>query len=819
MRSLTRTGLIVAAALATANLAAAIPAQAGPPPITLPTLPGTALPLPGGPGATVPFTEYEAENARTDGTLIGADRGYTRIAAEASGRRAVTLAAGENVEFVLARAANAVDVRYAIPDGPDTTLRVTIDGRPGPDLHLTAAYSHAYGTYPFTNNAADGGEHHYFDDVRTLLGRTLPAGTRIRLTATTATTVDLADFETVAPAPAMPAGYLDATTFGADPTGAADSGQALQDAIDAAKAQEKGLWIPPGRYRVARKLTVDQVTVRGAGPWHTILTGTGVGIFGHAAPNPSTGVHIADLAIFGTTTVRDDSTADSGFGGSFAGGSTIDNVWIEHTKVGMWFDGPADGLTVSSARIQNVWADGINLHDGVSHTTIQNTFVRNTGDDAMAMWSDRDANHHNTFSHNTVSVPLLANGYAIYGGHDNTISANIAADTVTQGGGVHVGNRFGSVPLAGTTTISGDLLVRTGTLVPNDPTQIGAVWLYAADAPMTGTITVRDERLVDSSFAGIQFFGGAGTGKPITNVSVDRVAILGAGSFAVQLQAPGAATFSHVTAAGLGAAGVYDCGSGFALTRGAGNIGWSSTSCGLPAAGQLVIAQATGVGFGYRELGSSTTLPVTITNPGPDPVSVTALHLPAGFTAVNGCSSIAVGATCTIGVTFAPVTSANYAGPLTIDSTSPAGPYVVGLSGIGFDPDGNLALGRSITSSSVAGWWLAPTNLVDGDQGTYFESQNNAFPQTVTLDLGQAFSVSRIVLKLPGNWGARTETIAVSADGSPLVAAADYTLDPDTGNAVTISFPATSAREITLTFTGNTGWPAAQISEFEVYAH
>jgi hypothetical protein len=51
------------------------------------------------------------------------------------------------------------------------------------------------------------------------------------------------------------------------------------------------------------------------------------------------------------------------------------------------------------------------------------------------------------------------------------------------------------------------------------------------------------------------------------------------------------------------------------------------------------------------------------------------------------------------------------------------------------------------------------------------------------------------------------ELIALSVD-----------LDPDTGNAVTISFPATSARELTLTFTANTGWPAAQVSEFEVYA-
>jgi hypothetical protein len=803
-------------ALTAASLTAAAPAEAGRLTPTMPTLPGTALPLPGtsGPGADVPFTEYEAENARTNGTILGPGRAYTTLAAEASGRRAVALDAGEYVEFVLAKAANAVDVRFSLPDGPDAALHVWIDGRPSPDLMLTAAYSHAYGLFPFTNDPTGGGHHHYFDDVRTVFGRTLPAGARVRLQPAAAAVIDLADFE-VADAPAStPDGYLVATDFAADPSGVAESGQALQDAIDAARAQQRGLWIPPGTYKVTRKLSVDEVTVRGAGPWHTMLTGAGVGVFGNSAADPSTNVHLADFAIFGATTVRDDSIADSGLGGSLGGGSTVDNLWIEHTKVGMWFDGPSSGLTVRRSRIQNVWADGVNLHDGVSNTTVEQTFVRNTGDDGLAMWSDRDAGHHNTFSHNTIAIPLLANGLAIYGGHDNTISGNIVADTVTQGGGVHVGNRFGSVPLAGTTTIFGDLLVRTGSLVPNDPVQIGAIWFSAADAPMSGAIAVHDERLVDSSFAGIQFFG-----KAITNVTVDRVAILGAGSFAVQLQAPGAATFSRVTAARLGAAGVHDCGDGFTLTRGTGDVGWSTTACGLPAAGQLEIAQATGIDFGFRALGSSTSQPIEITNPGPEPITIEAIRPPRGYATSAHCTVIAVGATCTIDVGFAPDTAGNYSGLLTIDSTSPAGPYVVGVKGIGFDPDGNLALGRTATASSSCCFWLPPANLVDGDQATYFESANNAFPQTLSVDLGQAFTVSRIVLKLPSNWGARTETIAVSADGVPLVAAADYTLDPATGNAAIISFPATGARELTLTFTANTGWPAAQVSEFEVYAH
>ncbi|GHJ45244.1 mycodextranase [Catellatospora sp. TT07R-123] len=812
---LLRTAMVVATAAASGMLAA-VPAAAAPASPTVPSLPGTALPLPalpGGPGATVPFTEYEAEHARTSGTVLAADRAFTHLAAEASGRRAVSLAAGEWVEFTLARPANAVDVRYSVADGTSTALAVTADGAALATAPLTSKYAHVYGNYPYTNNPADRGQHHYFDDVRARFGRTLAAGTKVRLRAAAAAVVDLADFEVVAPAPAAPAGYLDALDFGADPTGAADSGQALQNAIDAARDQQRGLWIPAGTYTVTRHLLVDRVTVRGAGPWHTVLRGAGVGVFGNGSPTPSTGVHLADFAIFGETAVRDDSTIDSGLGGSLSD-STVDNLWIEHTKVGMWFDGPSSGLTISGGRIKNVWADGLNLHNGVADTTVQNMFVRNTGDDGMAMWSDVNADHHNTFARNTVSVPLLANGFAVYGGHDNAIRGNIAADTVTQGGGVHVGNRFGAVPLAGTTSISGNLLVRTGTLVPNEPTEIGALWFYAADAPMDGAVEVRDLTLLDSSYAGIQFFG-----KAVTGVSVDRVALVGAGTTAVQLQAPGAASFAHVVAAGLGGAGVYDCASGFALTRGAGNVGWSGTKCGFAPAGQLQIAQATGVDYGFQPIGTAAELPIAITNPGPKPVTVDAVVPPRGYTVTEGCTVIAVGATCTLRVRFAPEASGNYAGLLTIHSTSPAGPYVVGLSGIGFDPDGNLALGRTITSSSQACWWCGPDRLADGDQGSYFESQNGAFPQTVTLDLGHQVTVRRIVLKLPANWGGRWQTIAVDADGTPLVGPVEYLFAPETGNVVEITFPAVAARTLTLTFTSNNGWPAAQISEFEAYTH
>ncbi|GAA3435357.1 discoidin domain-containing protein [Kutzneria kofuensis] len=134
----------------------------------------------------------------------------------------------------------------------------------------------------------------------------------------------------------------------------------------------------------------------------------------------------------------------------------------------------------------------------------------------------------------------------------------------------------------------------------------------------------------------------------------------------------------------------------------------------------------------------------------------------------------------------------------------------------------NLAAGKPMTSSGSVQNYV-PANANDGDQSSYWESTNNAFPQWLQVDLGASVSSTQIVLKLPtANWGARTETLTVqgSTDGSnfsQLVASAGYTFDPASNNTVTINYTPVTTRYLRLNITGNTGWPAGQVSEFEVY--
>ncbi|MGW4403836.1 galactose-binding domain-containing protein [Nonomuraea sp. NPDC004702] len=128
----------------------------------------------------------------------------------------------------------------------------------------------------------------------------------------------------------------------------------------------------------------------------------------------------------------------------------------------------------------------------------------------------------------------------------------------------------------------------------------------------------------------------------------------------------------------------------------------------------------------------------------------------------------------------------------------------------------NLAAGKPVTVSSTTDVY-GGGNATDGDQATYWESANNAFPQWIQVDLGSAVSVNEVVLKLPSTWESRTQTLTVQGgtEGSPLTtlsASAVRTFAP----AATITFTAATVRYVRVTVTANTGWPAAQVSEFEV---
>ncbi|MFJ2715496.1 discoidin domain-containing protein [Streptomyces sp. NPDC087437] len=685
-------------------------------------------------GATLPFTSVEAESATTNGTRIGPDYTQGTLASEASGRQAVRLATGQRVEFTVPRAANAVNVSYSVPDGQSGTLNVYVNGtKLSKTLAVTSKYS-----YVDTGWIAGAKTHHFYDNARLLLGQNVQPGDKVAVEAANVqVTVDVADFEQVAAAASQPAGSVSVTSRGADPSGQGDSTQAFRDAISA--AQGGVVWIPPGDYRLTSSLSgVQNVTLQGAGSWYSVV---------HASrfidqSSSSGNVRIKDFAVIGEVTERVDSSPDNFVNGSLGPNSSVSGMWLQHLKVGLWLTGNNDNLVVENSRILDTTADGLNLNGTAKGVKVRNNFLRNQGDDSLAMWSLYGPDTNSSFENNTISQPNLANGIAIYGGTDITVKDNLISDTNALGSGIAISNQkfldpFS--PLAGTITVDGNTLVRAGAMNPNWNHPMGALRVDSYDSAINATVRITNTTITDSPYSAFEFVSGGGYGYPVRGVTVDGATVKNTGTVVVQAEAQGAATFRGVTATGVGAAGIYNCpypanSGSFALADGGGNSGWNATwsDCSTwPKPGQG----------------------------NPDP-----------------------------------------------------------------DPGRNLAKGRPATATGSQDVYT-PGNAVDGNASTYWESTNNAFPQSSTVDLGSNQAVRRLVLKLPPSsaWGARTQTITVqgSTDGSSystVVGSQGYRFDPATGNTATVSLPSnTNLRWLRLTVSANTGWPAGQFSEVEAY--
>jgi hypothetical protein len=265
-----------------------------------------------------------------------------------------------------------------------------------------------------------------------------------------------------------------------------------------------------------------------------------------------------------------------------------------------------------------------------------------------------------------------------------------------------------------------------------------------------------------------------------------------------------------------------------------GNTGWDAAQLSefevFPGSGgsgspSALTSSPSSLSFGNVTTGQdSSAQTVTITNPGSTAVTVNSVSVSGPFAQTNTCpSSLPAGGSCTASVQFEPTAAGAQTGSLSVASNAPDSPLAVTLTGTGITTSTDLALNQPVTASGYTQSYV-PANAVDGNTSTYWESTDNAFPQWFQVDLGSPVSISEIVVDLPplSSWQTRTQTIEIqgSTDGSTYT-----TIEPATGytftspqNTVTITFPATTARYLKLTFTANSAWPAGQISELDVYA-
>jgi hypothetical protein len=439
----------------------------------------------------MPWTTYEAEDMKTTGAILGPKYGPFLIEMESSRQKCVKLsAAGEYVEFAAQSPANAIVVRYSLPDasaggGIDSTLSLYQNGKLVKKLPITSRYSWLYGNYPFSNQPREGKPRNFYDECR-LKDLAIAKGDVIRLEKTDDSApyciIDLVDVEEIPPPLKAPPGSLSAADFGAKGTGESDDTEALRKCLAEARKQGKIVWVPAGVYKLTGDIILpSKATVQGAGMWHTTFVGDPE-LYGHADRRVrfrvnADNIRLADFAIVGKLNYRNDDEPNDGVVGAHSGNSLLARIWVEHTKVGMWFYN-CSKLVVEGCRFRNTLADGINFCVGVRESVVQNCTTRGTGDDCFAIWpaaSDQGFVQNapspgsNVFRRCTGQLPFLANGGAIYGGANNRIEDCLFTD-ISPGCGIllsttfptsdeklHIDNNF-----SGTTVVRNCDLVRSG---------------------------------------------------------------------------------------------------------------------------------------------------------------------------------------------------------------------------------------------------------------------------------------------------------------------------------------------------------------------
>lgn len=405
-------------------------------------------------GADVPWSTYQAEDMTTNGEILGPRYEALSVERESAGQRCVRLTADQFVEFAASTAGNALVIRYSLPDSPDgrgleDQLRVSIDGKTVSTLKLSSKLVHVYGKYPFTNHPAEGEPRYFYDEAR-LKVPPLAEGARIRLEKLTGAAyciIDLVDIERVPPAASAPANALSVLSFGAVGTGEADDTDALRKCVAAAAQQGKVAWVPAGDYRITGDIVLTApVEVRGAGMWYTNFIGDDT-LYDWADRRvrfkiSGSNIHLADFSIIGKLRYRNDGEPNDGVVGAGCDHSSVERVWIEHTKVGIWLYN-ATKLTIDGCRMRNLLADGVNLCVGTTDTTVQNSSTRGTGDDCFAIWptvSDQGyvqrvtSPGRNVIRRCTGEAPFMANGAAIYGGAGNRVEDCLFTDVATAAG-------------------------------------------------------------------------------------------------------------------------------------------------------------------------------------------------------------------------------------------------------------------------------------------------------------------------------------------------------------------------------------------------
>lgn len=431
-------------------------------------------------GAKLGYTTYEAEQGKLKNGVVKnahSSEAEHATAREASGQAYVDLPTNASVSFIAQADANAVTVRYTVPDGESGKVEVKVNNTVIGTLDLSSKsnwqYLDNYKYHPdgdikvHDTPAADRLARFQFDEVSQLFKDAhINKGDTVTITNLDSTPVgiDLVDLEKAPDAIKQPENSVSITDFGAVANDGSDDYQAFMAAIESAKASKKSVYIPEGQFDFSRPISLyvpDGIKITGAGQWHTKLhflnteaakyddKGYASGGGGITFEPGSKDIDLGNLSMDSNLNSRHDEKANyKGISGTLGTGSSIHDIKIEHFEAGVWIGDYSknkplnytDGLTISNATIRNNFADGVNFAQGTSNSTVINSNIRGNGDDGLATWSSHHENtnahvaENNRFLNNTVELGWRAAGIGIFGGKGHEVANNLIKDNANWGG-------------------------------------------------------------------------------------------------------------------------------------------------------------------------------------------------------------------------------------------------------------------------------------------------------------------------------------------------------------------------------------------------
>jgi len=257
--------------------------------------------------------------------------------------------------------------------------------------------------------------------------------------------------------------------------------------------------------------------------------------------------------------------------------------------------------------MRDIQANGVNLCNGTSNSTVTNSQVRNSGDEAFVVWpikwtdfvnemtyahgdgfiaqasksgADQGVGHGNTFSNLTVQMPWRGQCYGSYGGYDNLFKDSLCEDVLTYPG-ILVDNEFSPYPFGpGPTTFQNMTLLRAGGPMfheeTGNPMQHGALTFYLKEGSISNVL-VQNVDIIDPTFAGIEFRGflpnvelgpndkvaanvlSDAANATLSNITLKSIRVMNAGTYAVQVNegaGRGSVSFQDVVATGSAVGGL-----------------------------------------------------------------------------------------------------------------------------------------------------------------------------------------------------------------------------------------------------------------------